>query len=297
VVQRGAELGLGIPLDKLGPSIAMLPSADAAMVAFAEVTSFVRFYADRQETSPDDAADAGTGRALASLFHELRGGKDPDEALVAASGADLKAWDGRWRTYLASRPGTTLPSLLGLGSAHGGSREMEALRDLRDRSRLAQLLMGRGHAPEALKELDRIALTHAPVANDTWSRTMGDPSVRWLRGRALEEVGRREEAEPLMGDPSQVLSSYGPWWATRGRWARARGDEAAAAMSFGEAVAADPFDPEGACETLDPPAATDPATSSSAAASSGTAAPGSGQGKESLCATARAVGEPPFDAD
>jgi hypothetical protein len=291
VVQRGAELGLGIPLDKLGPSIAMLPSADAAMIAFAEVTSFVRFYADRQETSPD----VGAGRALATLFHELRDGKDPDEALLAASGADLKAWDGLWRAYLASRPVVALPSLLGLGNAREGPHETEALRDLRDRSRLAQLLMARGHAPEALKELDRIALTHAPAANDAWSRAMGDPSVRWLRGRALEEVGRREEAEPLMGDPSQVLSSYGPWWATRGRWARARGEEGVAVSSFGEAVAADPFDPEGACETLDLPAANGLPASSPTSAN--TVAPATKQDKASLCAAARAAGEPPFDAD
>ena len=297
VVRRGAELGLGIPLDKLGPSIAMLPSADAAMIAFAEVTSFVRFYADRQETTPDGHADAGSAGALASLFQELRDGKDPDEALASASGADLKAWDARWRTYLASRPAVALPSLLGLGSAHEAPHETEALRDLRDRSRLAQLLMARRHAPEALKELDRIELARAPVANDAWSRAMDDPSVRWLRGRALEDVGRREEAEPLMGDPSQVLSSYGPWWAARGRWARVRGDESAAVSSFAEAVAADPFDPEGACETLDPPAASDPPASSWAAASSATVGSAAGQDKASLCAAARAAGQPPFDAD
>src|SRR4029077_707069 len=48
VVRRGLELGLAVGLDKLGPSIAMLPSADAATVAFAEVTSFVRFYAQTE---------------------------------------------------------------------------------------------------------------------------------------------------------------------------------------------------------------------------------------------------------
>ena len=48
IVQRGFEINLGLPLDRLGPSIAMLPSADAAMVAFAEVTSFVRYYARSQ---------------------------------------------------------------------------------------------------------------------------------------------------------------------------------------------------------------------------------------------------------
>ena len=280
VVQRGVELGLGVPLDKLGPSIAMLPSADAATIAFAEVTSFVRFYADSEaDTHRDGGGGAG---ALADLFAELRDGKQPDEALLAASGADLKSWDVRWRAYLASRPAATVPSLLGLGGAHQAPRELETLRDLRDRSRLAQLLMARGHAPEALKELDRIELARAPVANDAWERAMGDPSVRWLRGRALEAVGRREEAEPLMADPSQVLSSYGPWWATRGRWARARGDDAAAARSFGEAVAADPFDPEGACEALE-----------EAAPSPFLDAPG----KVPLCATARAAGEPLFDAD
>jgi hypothetical protein len=274
VVQRGIELGLGVPLDKLGPSIAMLPSADAAMIAFAEVTSFVRFYADTAQT-----AAGSDERPLPGLFRELRDGKEPDEALLAASGADLKTWDTRWRAYLASRPPVAVPELLGLGAAHEGPHHEEQLRDLRDRSRLAQLLLARAHAPEALKELDRIELGHAPSSNDGWARAMGDPSVRWLRGRALEDVGRREEAEPLMSDPSQVLSSYGPWWATRGRWAQLRGDEPAAVSSFREAVATDPFDPEGACETLDPQVVpADPA-------------------KQPLCAAARAAGEPPFDAD
>jgi hypothetical protein len=317
VVQRGAELGLGVPLDKLGPSIAMLPSADAAMIAFAEVTSFVRFYAgraDREDAQADTdpgGAHPGSHTALARLLAELREGKLPDDALLAASGADLKAWDARWRAYLASRPAVPLPSLLGLGDArhsHESSRETDLLRDLRDRSRLAQLLMARGHAPEAVKELDRMALAHAPVSNDGWDRAMGDPSIRWLRGRALEQAGRLEEAEPLMGDPSQVLSSYGPWWATRGRWARARGNEDAAVSSFREAVAADPFGPEGACETADPadvPAALDAGPSGAfagaPAASGSLASPpqatSKDDGKLPLCAAARAAGEPPFDAD
>jgi hypothetical protein len=172
------------------------------------------------------------------------------------------------------------------------------LRDLRDRTRLAQLLMTRSHAPEALKELERIDLTHAPVSNEAWDRAMGDPSIRWLKARALEESGRREEAEPLMADPSQVLSSYGPWWATRGRWARARGDEALATSSFREAVAADPFDPEGVCETLESSAPVDPAAQGgSAAASPPPAQPAAASTPLPLCAAARQTGEPPFDAD
>ena len=291
VVRRGLEIGLAIPLDKLGPSIAMLPSADAASVAFAEVTSFVRFYAQTEAES-----GGGAEGALPKLLAEMREQGDPNDALSAASGADLKAWDERWRASIASRPPVALPELLGLNAgpnaAHGvlgdaeskaralkGAREAERLRDLRDRARLAQLLLGRAHAPEALVELDRIELSASPVSNEGWERAIGDPSIRWLRGRALEETGRREDGESLMADPAQVLAAYGPWWATRGRWARLKGDEGTAVGSFGEAVAGDPFDDEAACETLDPNVVPlDPA-------------------KLPLCAAARARQESPFDTD
>jgi len=128
-------------------------------------------------------------------------------------------------------------------------------------------------------ELDRIALAGSPVAPDAWERAMGDPSVRWLRARALEAAGRREEGQALVADPKQVLSSYGPWWAVRGRWARLGGDEPTAAASFIEAVAADPFDAEGACETIDP------------------ASRPSDPGKKALCDAARAMPGGPFGGD
>ena len=240
IVARGTELGLTLSLDKLGPSIAMLPSADAAMVAFAEVTSFVRYYA-RAASTP------GEGDALPKLLAELKAGKSPDEALLAVSGADLAGWDTRWKAFVAEHPRESIPALFGLGGAHGDAQK---LRDLRDRSRLAELLLGREHAPEALMQLDRIELAGSPVAPEAWERAMGDPSVRWLRARALEEAGRARQGQALVDDPKEVLSSYGPWWATRGRWARLRGDEPTAAASFIEAVSVDPLLPEAACETI-----------------------------------------------
>jgi hypothetical protein len=100
-----------------------------------------------------------------------------------------------------------------------------------------------------------------------------------LRGRALELIGRREEAEPLMADPKDVAASFGPWWAIRGRWARERGDEATASGSFGEAVSADPLEVEAACESIAP----DGFPPSPAA--------------RALCEAARARGEPPFDTE
>jgi hypothetical protein len=309
IVQRGFELGMGVPLDKLGPSIAMLPSADAAMVAFAEVTSFVRFYTH----------NAGED-ALPKLLSEVRaagdraGDRANDDPLAAASGVDRKTWDARWRAYLASRPREPLPELFGLGPGPhsgreplasgaskngsgaqlGGNPPIKEMRDLRDRTRLAQLLMSRdrGYARAALLELDPIDA--APAAP---RRRSSDPSVRWLRARVQEQVaeetvgvaqdapdagaasarGKLAELALIVGEPPEVLSSYGPWWAIRGRFARLRGDEATASSSFFEAVAADPLDPESACESVDE------------------TAPPAQSGE--LCAAALARKEPPFDGD
>jgi hypothetical protein len=252
VASRGIDLKLDLALDKLGPSIAMLPSADQAMVAFAEVTSFIRYY-----------ANVAGQDALPRLLKELRDGKDQDKALLDASAADLHAWDVRWRRYLSERPREPLPALFGLGGQPSDAR------DLRDRSRLAELLLARSHASEALAELDRLKGADA----------MDDPSIRYLRARALEMGGASDGAWALVSDPKAVPSAYGPWWAIRGRFARAKGDDPAADGSFFEAVASDPLDVESACE--------------GAADDSVPRAPLS----LPLCTAARAAQNPPFDAD
>jgi hypothetical protein len=225
IVTRGMALKLDLPLDKLGPSIAMLPSADAAMVAFAEVTSFVRYMTN--ESGPD---------ALPKLFGALRRGKSPDDALHEATGAKLAEWDARWRLYLASKSPESLPAVFGLGTPQPD------LRDLSKRARLAELLFGRDHSAEALMEIDRVASS---------PHLMDDPSLRYLKARVLESLGRIPEGAPLVADAKEVASSFGPWWAVRGRWARALGDEATAAPAFIEAVATDPLGLEAACEGVE----------------------------------------------
>ncbi|MDF2693872.1 MAG: hypothetical protein K0S65_2255 [Labilithrix sp.] len=114
VVQRGMELKLDLPLDKLGPSIAMLPSADAAMVAFAEVTSFVRFFVESQPEG-----------ALAKLLVALRTAKSVDDALKQVSGETLPQWDTKWRAHLAHKSKEPLSPLYGLGDSPKGTSAAE----------------------------------------------------------------------------------------------------------------------------------------------------------------------------
>jgi hypothetical protein len=252
VVARGAAQHLDTPLDKLGPSIAMLPSADRAAVAFAEVTSFVRFYADTVGPS-----------ALPNLLAAIRVRDGADASLKELTGTDLAGWDAKWRAYLAARPAEALPATWSLGAPPAG------MRDIRDRGRLAELLVGREHAGDALVELE-------PLAADAWE----DPSLRHLRGRAFEASGNGAVVEASLGEPKDVASSYGPWWAIRGRFARTRGDGPTADGFFLEAVSQDPLDLESACETLDTAA---PAPPSPAA--------------QDLCEAARHRGEPGIGRD
>jgi hypothetical protein len=266
VVARGFELKLGIPIDKLGPSIAMLPSADMATVAFAEVTSFIQYLV--QATGPE---------VLPRLLGALKAGMPVDAALVSVTAADLSAWDKRWRAEVAAARHGHLSDLFGLGESH---EDAGKVRDVREKVRLAELLSARQHPEAALRELDAAGLMTAPVAaGRSGPAIWGEPSLRWLRARALEAAGRREAGGWLVADPAEVSTSYGPWWALRGRWAALSADTALAAESFAEAVAADPLDPESACGTIDPLAL--PTQWSDA----------------TLCAASRAYPPSPFDAD
>lgn len=128
--------------------------------------------------------------------------------------------------------------------------------------------MGRDHAADAVTELE-------PLGPEAWA----DASLRHLRGRAFEASGSVSVVEASLGEPKDVASSYGPWWAIRGRFARTRGDGPAADGYFMEAVAQDPLDEESACETLDP--------------ASSPAAPAA----KDLCEAARHRGEPRLGQD
>ena len=213
VVTYGIQKHLDLPLDKLGPSIAMLPSAEQAMVAFAEVTSFVR-------TMVEQAGDEATRKLLGAL----RDGEPIESALTTATGLNLAGWEGRWRSHLASVGAAPPPSLL--------SAEGKDARTMREHVRLAELLIGRGHDADAVTDLDTLA---GPL--------LADPHVRYLKARALEKSAPTD-ALRVLGDPSEVSASYAPWWAIRGRLDHDAHD-------FVEAVAQDPFDVEAACESLD----------------------------------------------
>jgi len=213
----GIEKGLGRPLDKIGPSIAMLPSSEEASVVFAQVASFIRFWS--REVGED---------ALPQLVLRLKAADehaDVDKAITEVSGADFATWDKRWRAYLATVP-RDIPPELAPGAA------VPNVREIAKRVRLGQLLQGRGHSAEAAVEHAR---AHALIPHEA--------SVRCWLAESLLATGDKANAAPLVQRVEELHDRVGRWWSLHGLLFA---DDAVRSFDLG--VAHDPLDASVACE-------------------------------------------------
>jgi hypothetical protein len=216
---RALRTGRQVGIDKLGPSIAMLPTPEAASTAYAEVQSFVNYFI-AQQGEP----------ALRLLFADLKGlgVDDPASALRSVTGYDLSAWNRRWQKHLLESKAGAEPTAMALGP-----RGVDA-RDLARRSRLGDLLLEAGFGAEA-------ALTLAPgVAG-------GSPGYRFRVARA--ELARKdpEQAAVRLGVETEIDGLFGPWFGLRGRVLE-KSDPQGAARAFELGLASDPLAEEVACE-------------------------------------------------
>jgi hypothetical protein len=217
---RALRHGRQVGIDKLGPSIAMLPTPEAASTAYAEVQAFIGYFIREQ----------GEG-ALRLLFTDLKGlpVDDPNSALRSVTGYDLPAWNLRWQKSL-------LDSSYGVVNAQPSAPLPRGFdpRDLARRARLGDLLLGAGFGSEA-------ALTLAPGVSGS------EPVYRARAARA--ELARHDpqQAAVRLGSETEIDGVYGPWFALRGRLAE-KTDAQLAARSFELGLASDPLAEDVACQ-------------------------------------------------
>jgi hypothetical protein len=220
---RGALLaGRSIGLDQLGPSIAMLPTPEAATTAFAEVASFVRFWVG--EVGPS---------ALELLLLDLRttGNDSADPALRSVSGYGLPEWNRLWQVALRETPNR---------DPHEEVARPAPVRDerlLARATRLGDLLLERGHSTAALREY-RSALDAAP----------SEPGLRWRVARAGLLDGDEDGLAAALGEREKMRGAHGGWLALSGRLLKRKGQLADAALASEQALAVDPLSEDVACE-------------------------------------------------
>jgi hypothetical protein len=219
VAAVGLDKGLGVELDKIGPSIAMLPSAEQAQVAFAEVASFVRFW----------AREAGE-EALPQLVLRLKTIDDPSNvgrAIGEVSAADFATWIKRWRAYLATAP-RDLPAELEPG-AHP-----QNLKEIAKRVRLGELLQGRNHSKAASIERAR---AHALIPHEA--------TVRCHLAESLLALEDKQRAAQLVERIDDIHGRVGRWHSLNGLL---HPDATDPDKPFRMGLALDPLEPAVACE-------------------------------------------------
>jgi hypothetical protein len=225
VAKIGMERGLGVELDKIGPSIAMLPSAEQASVAYAEVASFIRYW----------AKEAGE-EALPQLVVRLKDAREPDDvgrAIAAVSTGDFVTWVNKWKTHLASVP-SNIPADL-----EPGARPSFAA-DAARRVRLGTLLQNRSHAKAASMERLK-AHTAAPF----------DANVRCALAESFVAMNEKEKAMALVEKIDDVHYRVGRWHSLHGFLFADKPD---AERQFQMGLSLDPMEPLVACEEKVAPA-------------------------------------------
>lgn len=219
VAKIGMERGLGVELDRIGPSIAMLPSAEQASVAYAEVASFIRYW----------AKEAGE-EALPQLVIRLKDAREPDDvgrAIAAVSSADFVTWVGKWKTHLASVP-TNIPQDLEPGAKPSFAA------DAARRVRLGTLLQNRSHAKAA--SIERLkAHTAAPF----------DANVRCALAESFVAMKEQEKAMALVEKIDDVHYRVGRWHSLHGLLFS---DTPDVDRQFQMGLSLDPMEPLVACE-------------------------------------------------
>lgn len=214
----GLAQNIGPSIDQIGPSIALLPSAEESMVTYAKVQSFIDYF----------ATEAGSD-ALPKLVTAMKDATDPDDlgpAVEKASGASFTSWKDRWEAWAKSQS-NELPA-----DQKPGAPPPPHWADVRKHVRLGDLLEGRGHHDAARIEREE-ALALAP----------SDGRVRASLAASLVTLDRYDEARHLVREPSEVRSGTGRWWSLRGLLI-----EEDAPRSRDAALAHDPFSVAVACE-------------------------------------------------
>jgi len=219
-MQTGQQVGL----DQLGPSIAMLPSPQAASIAFAEVTSFIQFWIELNGYP-----------ALRLLLTDLRGlgPNGVDQGLRSVSGYSLANWDRRWRQSLREKfKAQKLPALAEL---LGGGVVLD--QKISQAVRLSDLLFERGHGVTSSERILPVLSQHAQ-----------DGFLRFRAARGFADEGDRAGTERALGQLSDLKSPHYGWFALKGRSLLLRSEKVAAEHLFTLAVARHPLSEVAGCE-------------------------------------------------
>jgi tetratricopeptide (TPR) repeat protein len=229
LLTAGLKKGRLISFDEMHPSMAKLPSQDAAALAYAEVYTLVGWMHEQ-------IGYKGIRDALIAQ----KDGKSARRAVAEALNKQWAAVDKEWRAHLKvsadAKARAGKPIKFGKGGADSENVGLEKVNArARKFARLGGMLRARGMAEAAAVEYEK-ALAVGP-----------DPFVAGKLARTLVELGRHDRAielaTPLVAADDQDATAA----VTLGIARSARHEWQAAVSAYEQALRVSPFDPQTRC--------------------------------------------------
>jgi len=226
-----------ITFEQMHPSMAKLPSQEAAATAFAEVYTAVEFL----------HRELGYG-GLRQVLAEMRDGKSDRRAIAEAAGISFEKWEAAWKRWLRGRglqlEPRLVPTELEFADVRrpkpGDEQDLAKIAEekVRRHARLGGILRTRGRLAAAAIEYERAR--EVPAGKD-------DPFVSAKLARTYLELGRAKDAVAAAAPALDLTDDLAGPHATVGTALLALHDFAGARQHLEAALRISPFDPAVHC--------------------------------------------------
>jgi tetratricopeptide (TPR) repeat protein len=239
---RRVKLDKLIPFEKMHPSIALLPSAEDAATAFAEV-----FYA------VDYVHRSRGNSGLRDILDQLRAGRSDREAVQLAMGQSFASFEKAWLQHVRAQPfprellpleGKVVLKEEAPGKA-GEEKKRKKEVSFGDFAYVEEVSARKfAHLGELMRERNRAGAAAAEFAKA--HRIVGDKyeAISNKYALALLELGQLDQAERVLVGSLRVHPGVAATNVHLGRIFLARKEWQKARAAYSEALATDPFDPE-----------------------------------------------------
>jgi tetratricopeptide (TPR) repeat protein len=257
---RGGKL---ISFDAMHPSMAKLPSAEDASLAFAEVATAIGYLHAH-----------GGMTALRSAIAEVGDGMDARRAVASAAQGDWNDFERGWKTYMAGlklklHPGFDIPTAhirkAGAIASRRKPNEDEALTSTSMKAtaplrflRLGNMMLKRNRPRAAVLEYEkgaRASLSSSGRVRGAAARGPDAAAAEWLfpvkLGRTYLALGEPDRALKALAGVRAVYPEL-PWPnLIAGQALLAKGDAPGAIVAVRASLATNPFDPAVHCTLAD----------------------------------------------
>lgn len=229
-LKKAAKKGELIAFEAMHPSMAKLPSQEAASLAFTEVFTFIEFLVARKGWP-----------GIQALLRTMAAGKSDTAALAEVYGDSLEGLEKAWKKTLSKRPirrpadGRAVKgdrALVLKSTADGPEDDLDGLDPVaRRHARAADLLFTRNRLLAAQRELEKaFEISRSPLVSAKLATlALANDDL----ARAEEAARSSIEARPELAGPNVTLAEI----------LLRRGDQAAMKLPLERAIDVNPFDP------------------------------------------------------